>query len=337
MKPIRVAVLGAGFMGGTHARAYAQSRGVEVAAIYAKSETRAVPLAEEVESTWSSDLDTILNDPTIDAIDICLPSPSHRQIAERAIAANKHVLLEKPIAMSHEDGAALVNLAKSTDRVFMIAHVVRFWPEYVEIKRIIDSGKLGKPLSVLAVRRQAFPAWSEQFKTADITGGAVLDMMIHDYDVTNWIMGSPTSVIARSQHNARSGALDHSQVLIEYEGGSAVIDGGMMMPESYPFTSNFEVLCERGAIEYHFRAGGRSFEHGKPTSVLTLFPSEGDPEILKVEQSDAFYNEIAYFLDHVRSGTPVDLATPAEALVALDVALAATSSSESGELVRIEK
>ncbi|MEJ7839425.1 MAG: hypothetical protein WKF81_11455, partial [Thermomicrobiales bacterium] len=134
---------------------------------------------------------------------------------------------------------------------------------------------------------------------------------------------------------ARSNALDQSQVLIDYANGSAVIDGGMMMPESYPFTSYLEVLCERGALEYHFRAGGRSFEHGKPTSVLTLFPNEGDPEVLKVEQTDAFYNEIAYFLDHVRSGTPVDLATPVEALVALDVALAATESSDTGQRVAI--
>ncbi|MEJ7839264.1 MAG: Gfo/Idh/MocA family oxidoreductase, partial [Thermomicrobiales bacterium] len=219
MATIRVAVLGAGFMGGTHARAYAQMRGVEVAAIYAQSETRAVPLAEEVGATWSNDLESLLNDPSIDAIDICLPSPSHRTIAEQAIAANKHILLEKPIAMTHVDGAALVELAVSTSKIFMIAHVVRFWPEYVEIKRIIDAGSLGKPLSLLAVRRQAFPAWSEQFKTADVTGGAILDMMIHDYDVANWIMGTPTGVTARSQHNARSNALDQSQVLIDYANG----------------------------------------------------------------------------------------------------------------------
>ena len=335
MTAVRVAVLGAGFMGGTHARAYAQMRGVEVAAIYAKSETRALPLAEEIGSTWSDDLDSLLSDPTIDAIDICLPSPAHRSVTEQVIAADKHVLLEKPIALTHEDGAALVELAASTSKILMIAHVVRFWPEYVEIKRIIDTGELGKPVSLFAARRQPFPAWSEQFRSPTQTGGAILDQMIHDYDIANWLLGTPVAVTAHGRHNARSGAFDQTQVLIDYGTGSALIDGGMMMPESYPFTANVEVLCERGALEYHFRAGGRSFEHGTPKSELTIFRNEGDPEVLKVEQTDAFYNEVAYFLDCIKTGTPATRATPSDALVALDVAIAATESAETGARIAI--
>jgi predicted dehydrogenase len=310
-------------------------RGVEIAAIYAKSETRAVPLAEELRSTWSDDLDGLLNDPSIDVIDICLPSTAHREMAERAVAAGKHVLLEKPIALTHEDGAALVELAKTSSKTFMIAHVVRFWPEYVEIKRIIDSGELGKPVSLFAARRQPFPAWSEQFRNPSATGGAILDQMIHDYDVANWILGKPVAVTAHGQRNARSGSVDQSQVLIDYGTGSALIDGGMMMPESYPFTANVEVLCERGALEYHFRAGGRSFEHGEPKSELTIFRNEGDPEVLAVEQTDAFFNEVEYFIECVRSGAAADRATPGDALVALDVAIAATQSAGSGSRITL--
>jgi predicted dehydrogenase len=328
-----VAVLGAGFMGGTHARAYAQLHGVEIAAIYARSAKRSVPLADEVESRWSDDLDSLLDDDSIDAIDICLPSLQHRKVAEKAIASGKHVLLEKPIALTHDDGAALVELAKSTEKAFMIAHVVRFWPEYVEIKRIIDSGAVGKPLSVFAARRQPFPAWSEQFTSGNVTGGAILDQMIHDYDIANWLLGTPTAVTARGVHNPRSNAIDQSQVFIEYNDGSAMIDGGMMMPESYPFTATIEVLCERGALEYHFRAGGRSFEEGEPTSELMFFGNNGDPERVIVEQTDAFYNEVAYFVESVRTGTPTTRATPADALVALDVALAAQRSVDSSERI----
>jgi predicted dehydrogenase len=336
MGAVRVAVLGAGFMGGTHARAYGQMHGVEVAAIYARSAKRAVPLADEVESRWSDDLDALLADESIDAVDICLPSMQHREVAEQAIASGKHVLLEKPIALTHEDGAALVALAKTTPKVFMIAHVVRFWPEYVEIKRIIDSGVIGKPLSVFAARRQPFPAWSEQFTSGLITGGAILDQMIHDYDIANWLLGRPTAVTARGIHNSRSKAIDQSQVFVEYADGSAMVDGGMMMPESYPFTATLEVLCERGALEYHFRAGGRSFEEGEPTSELMYFRDEGDPERLLVEQTDAFYNEVAYFLESVRNGQPATRSTPADALVALDVALAAQRSVDTGKRIVLE-
>jgi predicted dehydrogenase len=134
-------------------------------------------------------------------------------------------------------------------------------------------------------------------------------------------------------HNPRSNAVDQSQVFIEYNGGSAMIDGGMMMPESYPFTATIEVLCERGALEYHFRAGGRSFEEGEPTSELMFFGNNGEPEQVIVEQTDAFANEVAYFVESVRAGTPATRATPADALVALDVALAAQKSVDSGERI----
>jgi predicted dehydrogenase len=256
-------------------------------------------------------------------------------VTERALAAGKHVLLEKPIALNHEDGAALVKLAEQTDRIFMIAHVLRFWPEYAEIKRIIESGQLGQPISAVAFRRQPFPAWSDQVRQPKNTGGAILDQMIHDYDAVNWLFGTPKAVSARAVRSPRTGAYDQSQVLVEYDGGSAMIDGGMMMPESYPFTTLLDVLCDDGAIEYHFRAGGRSFEIGEPSNELKLFPKEGDPQVIELPQTDAFENECAYFVECVRNNRKPELGLPADSLLALDVALAAQRSADTGERVII--
>jgi len=334
---VRVAVIGAGFMGGTHARAYKGMDGVEIAAIYAPRPDRAAPLAEELGATWTADLDSLLHDPDIDAVDICLPTPEHRRVAEAALAAGKHVFLEKPIALTIEDADALVARAAATDRVVAVAHVLRFWPEYVEIARRIHAGEVGRPRSGFASRRQPFPAWSALFSRADLTGGAVVDMMIHDYDALNWIFGRPTAVVARGERNPRSGGIDQVRVLIEYEGGAtALVDGGMTMPESYPFSSRFEVLGESGALEYAFRAGGRSVEMGTGVNDLTLFPSDGDPVRLSPEQADPYAAECAWFVGRVRDGAPADRATPADARAALAVALAARASAErSGERVAV--
>src|SRR3954451_17466684 len=136
---VRVAVLGAGFMGSTHAKAYVDLPDVEVATIFAPSPERAQPLAEQVGSRWSDDLQAVIADPAIDAVDICLPTPEHRSATEAAMAAGKHVMLEKPIALTLDDARALVDLAEASDRVFLIAHVLRFWPEYVEIARRVAS------------------------------------------------------------------------------------------------------------------------------------------------------------------------------------------------------
>jgi predicted dehydrogenase len=332
---MRVAVLGAGFMGSTHARAYAQVPGVEIAAIYAHSEERAKPLAEELGTTWTGELERILRDEAIDAVDNCLPTPQHRSVTESAIAAGKHVLLEKPVALTIEDARALTALAGQSDRVFMIAHVLRFWPEYMELARLVEGGEYGKPRSALAYRRQPFPAWSKLFSQSDLTGGAVIDMMIHDYDALNWVLGTPTAVRAKGMRNDRSGGWDQVQVMIDYGDASALVDGGMMMPESYPFSSSLQVLCETGAMEYDFRAGGRSVEMGAGVNDLVLYPNEGDPRKVDVPQKDPYLAEVEYFVECVNDGKQATRGTPAEAEVALKVALAARESLESGNVVEL--
>ena len=329
---VRVAVLGAGFMGGVHSKAYTTLPDAEIAVIYSPSPDRGKPLSEEIGVPWSDNLDAILADATIEAVDICLPTPQHRPVTEAALAAGKHVLLEKPIAMSLEDAQALVNLADDSDRVVMMAHVLRFWPEYVEIARQAHAGDLGRLRSGFASRRQPFPAWSKLFSRSDLTGGAVIDMMIHDFDALNWIFGQPVAVTARGEQNRRSnGGFDQVQVLIDYpNGASALVDGGMTMPESYPFSSRLEILGEDAAAEYTFRAGGRSVEMGGGINELVLYPNAGDPAILELTQADPYANECAAFLDAIRTGSSPDRATPHDGLVALATALAARQSLEQG-------
>jgi predicted dehydrogenase len=330
---VKIGVLGAGFMGSTHARALAAIDDVEIVGIYGQSEKRAKPLADELGTTWTTDLERLIDDPSIDGIDICLPGPQHREATEMAIGAGKHVLLEKPITLLIEDADALVDLAQETDRVFMVAHVLRFWPEYVELQRLAASGDYGKPVQAIAYRRQAFPAWSSLFSQSELTGGAVIDMMIHDYDALNWVLGEPSSVVARGVRNPKSGGYDQVQVMIDYGDSWAQVDGGMMMPESYPFTSSLQVLCETGALEYNFQAGGRSVEMGTGRNDLVVFPNEGDPSQLMVEQADPYAAEVAYWVECLRSGSPADRATPEEARTALKVALAARRSLDNEGLV----
>lgn len=333
-----VAVLGAGFMGSTHARAYANLDGVTVAAIYAHSRTRAEPLAAELGSRWTDDLEGILGDPAIDAVDICLPTPEHRPLLEAALAAGKHVLLEKPLALTREDGRAAVDAATAAaakGQIVMVAHVLRFWPEYRKAQELVASGALGAPISGFASRRQAYPAWSALFAQSEVTGGAIVDQMIHDFDALNWVLGQPRTVMAHGIRNPRSGGFDQSQVLIGYDGATAATDGGMVMPDSYPFSSRFEILCESGAVEYHFQAGGRSVEVAGGTNALTVYRNEGDPERIEVEQTDAYENEIAAFVACVREGRPPEQGTVADAFTALQVALAAKQSAETGALVTL--
>jgi predicted dehydrogenase len=237
--------------------------------------------------------------------------------------------------LTDEDAAAMVTAGEASDSVFMMAHVLRFWPEYVELQKLASNGTLGELRSGLAYRRQPFPAWSELFARSDLTGGAVIDMMIHDIDALNWVFGTPKTVTANGVRNPRSGGWDQVQLLIDYGTTSAVLDGGMMMPETYPFSSTLQVLGSDGFAEYDFRAGGRSVEESGGTNELLLFPNEGEPKKLEVDQQDPYLAEIEYFVECIRDGKPATRATPADARLALDTALAARESIETNRTVTL--
>ena len=329
---VRVGVLGAGFMGSTHARAYHAMPGVEVAQIYAHSGNRASTLAEELATTWTDDLAAVLADPVVDAVDICLPSPQHRPAAEAAVAAGKHVLLEKPLVLDAAQADGLLAAPRETGRILMIAHVLRFWGEYVSLVELVHSGKLGKPVSATAARLSQPPAWSDWPLDPAMSGGAVLDLCVHDFDMLNWLLGAPRTVYARGRERL-PGLWNDVHAIVDYGAANGMVDGCLVMPRDWPFTSALKVLCEGGAVELLFRAGGVSVEMGGGTSLLVHEP--GKAWKLPPKPGNAYDNQAEYFVDCIRRGVQPVLGTPEQARLAVAVANAARRSLESGEVARL--
>ena len=138
---IGVAIFGGGFMGASHAANYAElGDRVRVRWVCSHPSERAAKVAESIGAELSSELDDALRDPQVDVVDICLPTSLHREVAERAFSAGKHVFLEKPIALTREDADAIVAAAERSGQIFMVGLVLRFWPEYVELARRIGVG-----------------------------------------------------------------------------------------------------------------------------------------------------------------------------------------------------
>jgi predicted dehydrogenase len=326
---ITVAVLGAGFMGSAHTANYKALDGrVRVKTVVSRSFDRAARLAETVGAEATTDLDAVLADPEVDAVDVCLPTPVHREATERALGAGKHVFLEKPIALTLEDADAILRAADASGRLFMVGLVLRFWPEYVELQRRVASGELGRPLGV-ATRRLSPPAdWAEWFADRSQTGGTAVDLLVHDFDQMNWLLGTPVLVYAREP------APGYVQALVEYEGASGIAEGSMRMPPSYPFSSGIRVDCERGAAEYAFSAapaeGGGNIGESLAPPGLRLYPGDGEPATVPVESADPWGPEIAYFVTCLERGQEPEQGTGEQAREALRVSLAANRSLVSG-------
>ena len=123
---MKVGILGSGFMGRTHARAYAKMKGVEVAAISSRHLEKAETLTNEVSGRATNDNLAIINDPSIDAISNTLPTHLHAEYTTAALRAGKHVLLEKPFALTAVDCDDMIAAQKESGKVLLVAHVLRF-------------------------------------------------------------------------------------------------------------------------------------------------------------------------------------------------------------------
>jgi len=191
---MNVGLVGAGFMGSIHAKIYSEL-GVEIRGIACLESDRARKLTEEFGGRYLvNDFESLLYDSSIDIIDICTPTYTHREHVIKAAEAGKHIICEKPIGLTIEDADEIIDVTTKAGIKFMVAHCIRFWPEYHIARDIVLGGDLGKPLVVTAKRLSSSPEWhsSDHRKLSpEFSGGAVIDIGIHDLDYLTWVFGPP--------------------------------------------------------------------------------------------------------------------------------------------------
>lgn len=327
---IAVALLGGGFMGAAHAAAYRSlADRVRVKALLSRGSDRSRKLAASLGARLVGDLDEAVNDPDLDAVDICLPTYLHRKAAETAFSAGRHVFLEKPLALTLAEGDSILSAAEQSGRILMVGHVLRFWPGYLKLHETVAGGSLGRPRAISAYRLSPPAEWNSWMEDPSLSGGVALDVMIHDLDQVNWLLGRPVSVLARSPNPG------HVIATVECERGTVgFVEASMSMPAQYPFSSGIRVLCEAGAAEYQFRAAPASEggNIGRPhlVSGLQIYPSGGSNRV-NVDRADPWQMEVEYFLECIEQRRAPDRGTGEQARLALLAALTVNRSLLSGK------
>ena len=183
------------------------------------------------------------------------------------------------------------------------------------------------PISAVAARLSQLPAWADWFLNPVWSGGAVLDLCVHDFDALNWLFGTPKSVYARGKQ-LKTGLWNDIHALVDYGGANGFVEGSEFMPQGYPFTAAMRVLCESGVVEFTFRAGGVSVEMGGGASLMVHEAGKAYP--LTAKPGDAYENQASYFVDCMRKGIKPTLGTPEQARIAVATANAARRSLENG-------
>jgi predicted dehydrogenase len=338
---INVAVIGLGFMGVTHIKAYHLIPDTRIAAICDAFKLPADGILksvagnvadpnpvqlnlQEVQATTA--YQEVLANPEIQLVDICLPTAQHVEVAIAALAAGKHVLCEKPLARTSDQCRQIVEAAGHAPGFFMPAMCMRFWPGWSWLKEALTDQRYGRLLAARFRRVSGPPAWSRQtyFKGAE-SGGALLDLHIHDTDFVQFLFGRPNRVYSRGLSRF-SGATDYVLTQYEVPGGAVVsAEGSWLMGESFAFNMAYTVNFERATADYDLSRGPetlRLYEHGVPA-----------PRVEAIIGPDGYVGEITHLVQSIQSGRPPSVVTARDGMGAVEICEAEEKSVLSGQPV----
>ncbi len=229
MKPepirINVAVVGLGFMGVTHLRAYLASDSARVVAVCdaarlpvngvlqgvkgnIKTNSDDIHLGPEVKAFRG--IEELLADGEAELVDLCTPTPVHPEQCIAALKAGRHVLCEKPLARTSAAAREILRVAESSPGFLMPAMCLRFWPGWSWLKEVVEKKTYGDILAARFRRVSEMPGWSKQgiYSGGVDLGGALFDLHIHDTDFVNFLFGRPAAVFSSGVINS-AGTIDH--------------------------------------------------------------------------------------------------------------------------------
>lgn len=338
---MRIGVVGFGFMGRMHFGCWAQMPNVEVVAVCDANPDTVRTCDETVGNipglpeninlsnlSIYTDFDIMLRKERLDAVSITLPTYLHADLTCKALRAGVNVLCEKPMALNLQECQQMIDAAKQTGKHLMIAHCIRFWPEYVNTREIIHSGKYGNVLAAVFQRLSARPSWSSDnwLMDAERSGGMVLDLHIHDTDYIHNLFGMPSAV--HSQAITSGEMTEHIKTDYLYDTDMLVsAEGSWLASDTFGFRMNFEIFLEKATIVYDCTRD----------PVYQTYPEVGDSLRPAVSQKDGYYHEIEYFSKWIQGKISNEVITMQQSLESVRIIEAEKESLGSGKTINLNR
>ena len=302
---LKVAVVGVGGISGAHIPVWEEMEDAELIAL---CDIRPEQMEEYEGKNRYTDFEEMLNNEEIDILDICLPTFLHADYAIKAMERGINVICEKPISLNEEDIDRVYSTAEKYNVKFMVAQVLRFWPEYELLKEIYDTKKYGKLLSGTMTRLGCYPRWSwDGWMMDEKRSGLVpFDLHIHDLDFMVYAFGIP-----EIKYQYRSKLPDQDFFTVNYDFGDFSINTeASWYATCYPFTAQFRFQFEDAIVA---NENGKMIIYLRDDERIDLSEeAEGDTGNINLPKSDAYANEIHYFFDCVVNDKPVEKINPEE-------------------------
>lgn len=356
--PVRFALVGFGAWGSHHGRAIVESPRARLMAIAANSEkSQAAARAAHPGVRVVGDYRELLDDASIDVVDVVLPSHLHYRVGCDVLEAGKHLLMEKPLALNEAECDELLQRARERRRLLAVGHELRLSSLWGRAKQMIDAGAIGEPKYLLIELwrrpyRLGADGWRYDIKRV---GNWILEEPIHFFDLARWYfsrLGEPVSVFARASANRpdRPELQDNFSAILSFPGGASSVEPGVEGP---PLSGGaYAVIAQTlSAFEHHqvvkiTGTGGALWANWSGAMDRTLHPTfslrhfdgpagAGLREIaIEKKTGEVFelFDQITAFAAAVRDGTPLP-ATGEDGRWSVAMCLRAQESIDSGRPV----
>ena len=306
---MKIALLGTGF-GQAHAGVYAQRADVDDVLVFGRTPDKLAKISDNFGFTTSTDLDALINDPSVDLVDICLPTGLHAEVAVRAMQAGHDVLIELPLADTLADAHRIIESQQATGRRAFVDMFTRFSPAHQQLRQAVAEQRHG-PLLELEIDGRTALLWPGYDLGLD---SLALDMMHADFDLLTGVLGRPDTVhVAGLSNPAGSGSA--ATVTLGYPQAIARCASSALMPQPYGMRGGWRATFTDAVLEYAMRAGFS----GQGPATLTEYTSDGERDI-ELPAADPY----AAMIDHVLTclaDKADNLIEPTSALPALELTL----------------
>lgn len=326
IRVIRVGVVGYGVIGKVHCAALQELADCELTVVADVDPAARARAQRDLGVAVVGSAHEMLESYDVDLVDICVPTYLHEEVMLQAMAADKHIFCEKPLARTLAEGQRILQRSAGYQKKIGIGHVVRFTPAYTGIRRSIEQGEIGKTGVVRTFRGGSpFPqGWQDWFANFELSGGVILDLAIHDLDYCRWLFGDVERVYAQSTRGRTSARLEHAMIVLRFKNGVIAHIEGSWTNFPGAFHTRVEAAGTDGLISYDSRRTNPIQVMTVPETKASIGPVAVNPYFLELQDM------VQAIRDH-RS----PLVTVADAYATLELALAAVESANTGQVIEL--
>jgi myo-inositol 2-dehydrogenase / D-chiro-inositol 1-dehydrogenase len=344
MTKTKVALLGAGFIADIHLESYHRFvPEAEVVAVYTRQAGKAEAFARRHGlARWFTDLEAAITQSGCEVADICLPNFLHHRAVLAAARAGKHVIIEKPLALSLEEADEMIAACQAAGRQLMYAEELCFAPKYERVRKLVNEGAVGRIYQLRQCEKHSGPHSDWFYDIAQSGGGAVMDMGCHGLAWCRWMLGGRPKVLsvqAQMQtgliHQGRTRAEENSIIMAEFEGGAiGVVEnswakhGGMDDRVEVHGTGGViyaDLFLGNSALTYSQGGYGYAMEKAASTKGWSF-------TVFEEAFNQGYPQELRHFIECVRE-TKTPVVTGQDGRAVLEIMCAAYQAARLGQRV----